>query len=306
MKTSTATKRHFADQLQSCVDMSSQQKPSKSAKVETSHQGTVKTSAELVPSSLSHLGEIPDLHNREPDEVAATQVEEVQQVCIIHVAKQGAAVIPIVVPLDTTASQLTIAEQKMGTMTQPIAVTTAMGEYVKQLDVLQPDQFLILHDGTETPKHFGLKCPCKSEVIPPSLSNAKRDILLWQQLGWVALDEMNYYISMVGEQSPDKVHAPLAISESSDEPICPLQFILDLALQTQNKQVGKVGSAILYRHHWSPIMIENSGESFAIHTTHDCAKEIEQWSQVAWKENLSRYMDMISQVFSQQIVDFKQ
>lgn len=283
-KTSMAMKRHFADQLQSSVDMSNQQQPSKSAKVEALHPDPVETSAALAPSITSQSCEATDLQTIVPDEAAATQVDEMQQVCIVHVAKQGAALTPIVIPIGTTACQLTIAEQKLGTMTQPIAVTTAMGEYVKQLDVLQPDQFIILHDGSETPKHFGLKCPCKGEVIPPSLSNAKRDILLWQQLGWVALDEMNYYISMVGEQSPDKVHAPLAISDNSDDPICPLQFILDLAHHTQNKQVGKVGSAILYRHHWSPIMIVNTGESFEVHTTHGFAKDIAQWSQVAWKE----------------------
>ena len=204
--------------------------------------------------------------------------------CVVHVAYPRAAIVPVVVPVGTTASNITLAEEKLGTMTRPIAATTAMGEYVKQLDQVKPDQFLVLHDGSKTPTHFGLKCPKTGSSKPPELCHDKRDILLWQQLGWVAIDEMNFYLQMVGEHSKDSYHAALDIPIEMTDPGLVAQFVLDLAHQMHNAQVKSVGSAVLYQQHWSPIAVVSTGDSFEIHTTSCFAKELEYWCFVAWQE----------------------
>ena len=209
----------------------------------------------------------------------------IQEVCIVHVAVAGAAIVPITLPIHTTACQLTVAEEQLGTLKQPIAVTTAMGEYMKQLDVIQPDQFLILHDGRETPRHFGLKCPFQGGNAPPTLCNDKRDILLWQQFGWVAVDEMNYYLSMLQDQSVGMLHDVMVIHEDITAPACTAEFILKLAGNMQNEQKTKVGSAILYHHHWIPIAVELHDESLEIHTSQDFVAELREWCKQVWEES---------------------
>ena len=245
-----------------------------------------------IPSNLSHRDiaqQAADDQTHRSEEATGTiqtsspRFEESQSVCIVHVAQQGSAIIPITIPVGSSASQIANAEEKLGTMTQPIAVTTAMGEYMRQLDDIQPDQFLVLHDGNETPKHFGVKCPKISCAKPPMLFNDKRDILLWQQFGWVATDEMNFYLTMIDDKPEGSFHQILQLPDEVCDPTLPAQFILNLASQMQKEGVPKVGSAILFRQHWEPVVVEKKEDHFVIHTTKSFAPEIRDWCHQAWQ-----------------------
>ena len=91
-----------------------------------------------------------------------------------------------------TVAQLIEAEGQLNPGQNPQVVTSFLGMPLPEAQPLHPDMALMLHDGPVPPALSGTNRPS-----PPILKGATRAELLWKQQGWVAVDEMEFYLHMV-------------------------------------------------------------------------------------------------------------
>jgi len=102
--------------------------------------------------------------------------------------------------------------------------------------------------------------------------------------GWVAVDEMNFYLSMVQSQSSGNYHSAIVLQADGEEHACIAQFLLTIASQLHEGKVDRVGTACLYEQHWTPIVAVNNEDKLEIHTTHSFVQQLDKWCAQAWQE----------------------
>ena len=107
------------------------------------------------------------------------------------------------VPWGHTAGQLLLAHAKLtGQTATDLAINTAMSTQISLTCVLTPGMVV---------KIDRMKClariPCQIHLEDdrkrvPILIKDTREVLLWQQHGWVAIDKMSFYMQMAGNSYP--------------------------------------------------------------------------------------------------------
>ena len=119
------------------------------------------------------------------------------------------------VPVGHTAGQLLTAHAKLAQIdVTNWQICTAMGTPVPLSSQITPGKIYRLDQiGTSKP------IPCQSHLQGfhkqiPQLAQNTREILLWQQLGWVAVDEMKFYMEMAANSYPGVFQSPLVIGNS--------------------------------------------------------------------------------------------
>ena len=102
------------------------------------------------------------------------------------------------VPYGQTAGQLLVAHAKASDQAETdLAINTAMASQIPLAQPLDPGAVVhIEHVKQVTRMSCQVHLPKESRTCP-QLSNASREQLLWQQQGWVALDEMKFYMQML-------------------------------------------------------------------------------------------------------------
>ena len=183
--------------------------------------------------------------------------------------KYDSIMIQIVTPAElpfsiSTDPNMTVADLVQASVNSEQAhkctVSTAMGRSVDQSDQLQKDQMYVL----------GLcqvVTQSEKEVNPPILQGITRGQALWQQLGWVARDEMEYYLYMLECYSPGTTYGILDLPESIDNPAVFTDFILNAIREAGTDQDTNVRTcAIRHRHHWFPVVVAVKGPDIHIHT----------------------------------------
>lgn len=103
----------------------------------------------------------------------------------------------------------------------------------------------------------------------PTDSALKRIDALWNQQGWVAEDEMAWYLHMVDAHSEASTTPPLMLqSISADQKILG-QWIVEASTQAaQNNQPVERATAVWKDHHWFPIQVRVCEGKIEVATTH--------------------------------------
>ena len=183
--------------------------------------------------------------------------------------KYDSIMIQVVTPAElpfsiSTDPNMTVADLVQASVNSEQAhqctVSTAMGRSVDQLGQLQKDQMYVLD-------LCQVVTQSENEVNPPILQGITRGQALWQQLGWVARDEMEYYLYMLECYSPGTTYGILDLPESIDNPAVFTDFILKAIREAGTDQDTNVRTcAIRHRHHWFPVVVAVKGPDIHIHT----------------------------------------
>ena len=205
--------------------------------------------------------------------IAATQTNrpEVQAPAqfAAHVITPGEIPFVVYSGHGTTTAQLleaTVGQQHKDNF----EVMTAMGTELPSTAVLQPDQYYIVsqpkavqHDHTDQ---------------PPSLTEMSRARALWQQKGWVARDELEYYMYMLECYHPGTTYGTLVLREATDQHVVFTDFVLKAIRDAGMDQEDHIRTcAVLHQNHWFPIFVKAKASDIQVWTSHDMQAQVKQW-----------------------------
>ena len=131
----------------------------------------------------------------------------------------------------------------------------------------------------------------------PKLINDHRTALLWQQHGWVEIDEMDKYLTMLEARFPHQVMPVLNMPNNPAAGSILGTRILDLAHQAVQHQKECIATCVLYGNHWEPLLLVASGEEVEIHTSPEFAIILKQLCSEFWDDGLKVFGIPVPRVF---------
>eukprot|EP00435_Cladocopium_sp_Y103_P019646 s10_g4.t1 len=162
----------------------------------------------------------------------------------------------IKVPTTTTVGAITVAEDRLHTLTQPIRINSSVGTMLKCGESTKPYQQLFLREMRGCiGRHTG-----ESGFMPPALtcsSPCPRIQTLYHQEGWVADDEMSFYLHMIQSTGTAQVGQPLLLPDHMlDEEVEPMLQRWMCSLAPHDALPGITISAMWVANHWFPIAVK--------------------------------------------------
>ena len=174
-------------------------------------------------------------------------------------------------PPNTTADMIMQAHESLHNGSY--ALQTAVGTGISPKDKIKPGHFLLLVEHSKT----GERIEESGEIIPPTLQNATREHLLWQQKGWVAIDEMAYYLQMVEIAFPGTTQPALLLPDTLDAPLMLTARILQTITSIHEELNGTDRVfPVLHRNHWFPIYIKGAQHDTEVWTSCSCHAFVQQ------------------------------
>ena len=161
---------------------------------------------------------------------------------------------------DTTVGSIQVAEDKIGSVVQPTRPNNAVGVPFPIASTTVPFQQIFLK---QVSTYRQPKCGESSRPFWDLEDNqiVTRIELLFQQEGWVAKDEMDFYLTFI--QKPALSEVVPSLVEFRDETF----FIEWWAECLNTAKKGPVASAMCFRHHWIPIVFSQVDTDVQIITT---------------------------------------
>ena len=118
--------------------------------------------------------------------------------------------------------------------------------------------------GTTDEKHIGVPAALKLS------SQVERLTVLYKQEGWVALDEMDYYLRMISSTGHAVAHAPLRIPHPAlDDDLFLIVKQWFLGAEMKCHAHSQVASAILVQGHWFPVILRGGLNCIKVLCTQD-------------------------------------
>ena len=216
-----------------------------------------------------------DLFN---DEVATEDVTPEPEVYVIF--PEGHALNVGFSP-NSTIQDLLQAEQTLHPDQIDLTAVSFLGMPLATDLPLHPDMALMIkesHNGpTQTPS---------LHHEPPVLKDATRAELLWQQQGWVAVDEMEFYLHMIEAANPTTILGTYEFPDTADATAMFAHRLLK-AIEATGSDVNSMEKAMAwkFKHHWFPVLIRASGPHVEIWTTHAQVGMLQQALQAAVQEH---------------------
>ena len=154
---------------------------------------------------------------------------------------------------DDTIGSIVVAEAKLLSLKAPIAHLTVVGTPLLARHHSTPLQRICLREmasyGTTDPKLLGLPVELLSHVP------CKRIELLFHQEAWVAVDEVEHYLTMLRATGQTETFPPCVIPEHFlDEEVCSLLDNWYVECERKCGEAMQVATAILVQNHWFPVM----------------------------------------------------
>eukprot|EP00435_Cladocopium_sp_Y103_P038615 s1411_g10.t1 len=210
----------------------------------------------------------------DPDDHSKHDLSDPCQVKMSHtvyVSVKGEAIFSHEVHPNCTASQLACAEAEMKMLHQPIRISNMMGVQVPLQTKLHDGQFILLEEMC-TVETF--RCPLRtSGVSKPSLIGYTREQALWQQQGWVAKDEMEFYLHMLESYQPSSTIGVVELPANGERDAIMTHHLIQ-ALTLAHNHVNCNCKVLVFLHddHWTPCVAEARGDQAVIHVPVDAYK----------------------------------
>ena len=195
-----------------------------------------------------------------------------------------------------TAADIASAMSRLGVLRQPIRVSTAMGTQLSQQDQIKHNHFLLLE---ESSKVQTWKCPKAQDGEIPDFQGLTREQALWTQKGWVAHDEMTYYMHMLESYHPSSTFGVVQIPSDPDRNVVVARTIiraLSSAGQDVNSRVKAI--AFLHNHHWFPCVVEAQGDEAKVYLPpHESEWIIEAFASMVGQNHVQFHADPMPHAF---------
>ena len=184
----------------------------------------------------------------------------------VFVIAQGETIQTVSFTPGQTVGQLLCAHAKLRGESVFQQITTAVGLRVPTATAIKPGHFLAFRPMTNAQC---LGCPKHPPHQVPILVNGFRDELLWQQQGWVAVDEMHHYMQILEATHPGKTFGVLVLPDASDHTAMFTRYVLKcIEATSMDENTKEKAFACLYQHHWFPIYVTVTGMEVEVWTTH--------------------------------------
>lgn len=158
------------------------------------------------------------------------------------------------------ATNAEINENKYG------GVTTVFGSPISPDTSVKHQGWYMLQAAEPNQSDSAQFCPAFPQ--PPVLMNKTRGRLLWDQKGWVADDEMEYYLYMIECYRPGSVFGILHLPDRLDQHTMLTEYVLRVAnAASADPDGGLKAFVILHNGHWIPVIIRAQGIMIQLLTT---------------------------------------
>lgn len=202
----------------------------------------------------------------------------------------------VAVPKDTTVGQLVSAEAKLHGLPPPTKAISVIGTDIPVYQVVQHQQVILLEDGrTFQPS----RCPQASDSQMPNIEGLERLTALWSQRGWVATDEMSYYLKMLQVQDFAITTEPLVFTGRLDDADMLGEWIMRAAEKAiQRAEPTRVLTACLWGQHWFPISATFQHDTVIMHTTVNEKELVANWIDEALEFPIQCHAHIIGSNFN--------
>lgn len=149
-----------------------------------------------------------------------------------------------------TVGQFALAEAKLMNIPGPLKTTDLVGHPIPISSLVLHEQIILL---SRTLEDFQ-KCPRQtSSSSHPDLTNLTRFDAVWHQRGWVAWDEMDFYLQTIQSDKHIQTCQPVDFSIDID-PNAPM-FVRSFQAQEEVDNQG-IFTAGWHNHHWFPMHVQ--------------------------------------------------
>ena len=241
---------------------------------ETGVETTAKRQAMNGPAAHETAHAMSSDEEKAKHDSASVAKDESQQIRLTNkawVGHSGQPLHQVTFHTGATVGQLATAESRLTDLPIPVKTTTAVGSHLPVYKQVQPQQIILLEDGRED---RGRQCP--------DLRGYTRLDALWQQKGWVAQDEMRFYLEMLGQPNLTNTTPPLIMTDDEEESLTIDRWIASVIEQAQQETAKiTVHTACLHDKHWFPITIQIAGDDIHLTTTHHALSKVQKWATEA-------------------------
>ena len=189
--------------------------------------------------------------------------------------------IPYKVATDATPGKVTVAEARLQTMPLPIAPRSLVATHLKLDQPLHAEQYVLLHENLPE----SAKCPflCtkysnKQMTLNLGLPCSRLEAL-WRQQGWVAKDEMTYYLEATEYDDQGYPFPPAIFFNETDAKETAKEW-LEIGIDVHATDKPWCSAAAVAAH-WIPLIISHQGNVIQLMTTPEGTCLIEPASQIA-------------------------
>eukprot|EP00438_Fugacium_kawagutii_P018203 Skav230725 [mRNA] locus=scaffold401:87585:92222:- [translate_table: standard] len=193
---------------------------------------------------------------------------------VLHVVRNDGGIHTMSCTFPLIAQQFIEAECALDLSGTEFQVQTAMGTLITEQQALQPEQFLLVHDGPTT----------FQTTIGQANADVPRGHLLWHQQGWVAFDEMQFYADVINVSHPQFVFDVLDTMDDFDAPFMFTTRIMAAAADAE-KSGSNRGLLVLHNKHWTPVHVQVTPQEptaqVTITTTAESIDMITNWCNFA-------------------------
>eukprot|EP00435_Cladocopium_sp_Y103_P060457 s5_g22.t1 len=169
--------------------------------------------------------------------------------------------------LGQTAGQLAMAHAKhINVEITEWTINTAVGTTVPLSSQIVPGVIYKMNQIDH------MKQPCCQSHLPtcqktiPHLTGKSRQLLLWQQEGWVAFDEMGFYMQMAANSYPGCFLPPSEIDSNPDQHAQVLKLIRNVMTHVHESKLPAF-VPVLFQGHWFPVATLHQDDCIVLATT---------------------------------------
>ena len=269
-ETRCTRKRSFVDKTDADIE---QDKPFKIAKHEESvaapdeviRQANEIVSAAEVPCEDQKIEQTKTMDSK-------TDINNSDKRICVWASKPLELLQPVSCNPDATVGQLALAEAKLQMQDTIMRPTTLVGSSLSLSSQLEHEQIVLLDPCLDD----FVRCPkqsCKSNM--PNLATMTRFDAVWHQKGWVAWDEMEFYLKSIEHSGALKTFPPIDMTS----PLSSEHAILSSVFELDNQEEGNQGIFTVgwNQNHWFPVHFQCQHDQWNITTTTEMKDVVKAW-----------------------------
>lgn len=230
------------------------------------------SSAQALQTSVENVS-IEDQQTEEKQNETSheEQPSNPKQICV-WTGKPLELLQPVSCSLGATVGQLAFAEAKLQHQDDIMRPTSLVGSSLSLSATLEHEQVVLLDPCLDD----FVRCPMQStKSCIPDLANMTRFDAVWHQKGWVAWDEMEFYLQSIAHSGQLKTFPPIDMTAALqiEHPLLAEAFNLDNG-ETVNKGIFTVGWS---QNHWFPVHFQCYKDKWTITTTTEMKDVVQNW-----------------------------
>lgn len=198
----------------------------------------------------SEESQVPDQKDEQSPMTSMTNSNQAPETCIVLTAMPMERVTEVKCNCNHTVGQFAVAEARLMDIDGPLQTTDLVGHHIPISSNIHHEQIIMLNPSLEDYQ----KCPRQtSSSCCPELAHLTRFDAVWHQKGWVAWDEMEFYLNTIQEEKGINACEPIDFSDDNgmdvNSPIFANSF---LKQEDPNQGVYTAG---WFQQHWFPIHV---------------------------------------------------